>query len=737
MRGNVKATIAIILLLGVIATAIIAVISDGFTLPVEEWGAKFDIKDNMDEGQVDDDKTPGTDNEDQDTPDDVDPETPGTGGSTPSVSGGGVTDENGNYLDQDGVSPMPQAMAFSVDETDGNGSVTIIASIEPSDATNNDIAWDVQFVDPDSEWATGKTVTDYVTILPDSAGYSGVCTVTCHQAFGEQIIVTAQSVANPDVKQSCTVDYKQRLLDIYMEINGEKFEAEKDFPLYDHTGIDYLISANTNVSVELNENYPGEEFVFDFIYETNEIYTRALDIAIEYENDRSVLLGLGGAVFDLLSEKNLGRPINFDMTMFWDQDLVRVYDKNILQGSGSRDRCATTSEIKSHVERIGHDGLYEYFSSLRYGVPSFTLQYEDIVIECELTLHMNMYVSANLKYLEGGDAVAVIGVEDQSYGRDTTIATIPETVNGKPVTVVREINFFAGKNVDGILNIPASVIAMNENAFYAHDEHVLKSLTINYGGTTAQWQENLPSGFYIGTNIKLDVDGFWEVIERPITVNCNDGTIKLKNLGSTSVEKAYTLESKVFSFSYYDYNNEANKPEGFYITGLTDYGKTLSSIEVAYSSDGIPITGIDTLALEGGAAIEIKLINPELHIGNGVISQDSIVESLTISNPDYDLRDYYNDSLLGKISENLKEVILTESITYIDSSMLSVFKAHVESIFILGNISEIDSIAFDDIDDNLKNIYYSGTEEEWTALRVDVPSGCTVHYNYDPNEEAA
>ena len=60
MRGNVKATIAIILLLGVIATAIIAVISDGFTLPVEEWGAKFDIKDNVDDGQVDDDKTPGT-----------------------------------------------------------------------------------------------------------------------------------------------------------------------------------------------------------------------------------------------------------------------------------------------------------------------------------------------------------------------------------------------------------------------------------------------------------------------------------------------------------------------------------------------------------------------------------------------------------------------------------------------------------------------------------------------------
>ena len=41
MKGSIKTTIAIILVLGIIATAIIAVISDGFTLPVEQWGDRL------------------------------------------------------------------------------------------------------------------------------------------------------------------------------------------------------------------------------------------------------------------------------------------------------------------------------------------------------------------------------------------------------------------------------------------------------------------------------------------------------------------------------------------------------------------------------------------------------------------------------------------------------------------------------------------------------------------------
>ncbi len=86
---------------------------------------------------------------------------------------------------------------------------TLTATITPSNATIQDVDWSVSFVNNSSAWATGKTVTDYVTVTPTEDG-ALTANVECLQAFGEQIKVTVTSREISSVKADCTVDYRQK-----------------------------------------------------------------------------------------------------------------------------------------------------------------------------------------------------------------------------------------------------------------------------------------------------------------------------------------------------------------------------------------------------------------------------------------------------------------------------------------------------------------------------------------------
>ena len=112
------------------------------------------------------------------------------------------------------------------------------ATVSPSDATDTALDWSVAFVEPDSEWATGKTVTDYVTVTPTADGAS-TAAVECKQAFGEQIVVTCKSRSNAAVSASCSVDYTQKLLGSKLWIGGPQggpntvfTESNEVFTLY-------------------------------------------------------------------------------------------------------------------------------------------------------------------------------------------------------------------------------------------------------------------------------------------------------------------------------------------------------------------------------------------------------------------------------------------------------------------------------------------------------------------------
>lgn len=83
---------------------------------------------------------------------------------------------------------------------------TLTATVTPANAMNKEVDWSVSFVDPTSAWASGKSVTEYVTVTPSADG-ALTATVENLDAFGAQIKITVASRFNADVKAETTVDY--------------------------------------------------------------------------------------------------------------------------------------------------------------------------------------------------------------------------------------------------------------------------------------------------------------------------------------------------------------------------------------------------------------------------------------------------------------------------------------------------------------------------------------------------
>lgn len=120
---------------------------------------------------------------------------------------------------------------------------TLTATVN-DDATVKAVDWTVEFEDPASEWATGKTVTDYVSFTSKE---DLTATVACSQAFGEPILVSAVSRDDPTVKATCRCDYQKQIVGTY-------FNAESDVP--EHS----ISQESAPIGSNLGKIYFGETY---------------------------------------------------------------------------------------------------------------------------------------------------------------------------------------------------------------------------------------------------------------------------------------------------------------------------------------------------------------------------------------------------------------------------------------------------------------------------------------------
>lgn len=85
----------------------------------------------------------------------------------------------------------------------------LTATVTPANAYVQGIDWTIEFVNASSEWASGKSISEYMT-LSVNEGLPSTAVLSCLLAFGEQIKVTATSQDNENIYAECIMDYAKR-----------------------------------------------------------------------------------------------------------------------------------------------------------------------------------------------------------------------------------------------------------------------------------------------------------------------------------------------------------------------------------------------------------------------------------------------------------------------------------------------------------------------------------------------
>lgn len=154
------------------------------------------------------------------------------------------SEDNGIQL-LSAVLPRAAYAANGVAET-ADSAYSLTAEIKPDYATDKTVDWSVDWSDSESEWASGKTVTDYVTVKPTTDG-ALTAVATCLQDFGEPIILTVSSRSKPEVSGICIMGYYQRVKSVNYKFSFDSGEYTPTISngvyMVDYTGAekDYAI----------------------------------------------------------------------------------------------------------------------------------------------------------------------------------------------------------------------------------------------------------------------------------------------------------------------------------------------------------------------------------------------------------------------------------------------------------------------------------------------------------------
>ena len=156
-----------------------------------------------------------------------------------------ITEGESNGIKLMSAKISPENYAANGVSAQAETAYTLTATVLPEKASNKAVDWAVSFVNPSSAWATGKTVTDYVTVTPTADG-ALTANVECLQAFGEQIKVTVTSRNNADATATCLVDYAERVSGYTLTLSNGGVTISSSDP-------EYTVTGNSSVSISKGE----------------------------------------------------------------------------------------------------------------------------------------------------------------------------------------------------------------------------------------------------------------------------------------------------------------------------------------------------------------------------------------------------------------------------------------------------------------------------------------------------
>lgn len=306
----------------------------------------------------------------------------------PPVEGSGVTDIDGNELDGATVHALPERMVFyspSALSSTAQDGISLIAIITPDDADNQLVDWAVVWVETQS-----GTVTDYVTVTPDSDG-SLTAKVKCLQPFDKKIKVVVTSRDNPEAKIECVLDYAQRLTDISLNL-----ETKTGGTVKATTGADGSISmtwvydVNTYSYVVPKEKSPKyskytvtDMFSFTYKYRGTQDFVTAVSAA-GFETDSNATTA------QVISSSGMPWEWEFPSIVMSDTGYVMYTATNGGANSIARELKKLSGDVVLAYIDVTATGVYSTFtksipikvsqSALKIGVESVSLGQDSVVL---------------------------------------------------------------------------------------------------------------------------------------------------------------------------------------------------------------------------------------------------------------------------------------------------------------------------------------------------------------------
>ena len=119
--------------------------------------------------------------------------------------------------------PVAEYEAYGV-SVQAETAYTVTATVYPADAANQKVDWSVSFANASSTWASGKKVTDYVTVTPSSDG-ALTAVIQNVAAFGEQIVVKTVSRDNAEAYATLNVEYLQRTTGYTLTLDDKTYST--------------------------------------------------------------------------------------------------------------------------------------------------------------------------------------------------------------------------------------------------------------------------------------------------------------------------------------------------------------------------------------------------------------------------------------------------------------------------------------------------------------------------------
>lgn len=257
-------------------------------------------------------------------------------------------------------------------------SYTVTATIEPAGALQK-ADWSLSWANGSSSWASGKTVTDYVTVSTSEDG-GLTATVTLVKPFSEQIILTAAARGNSSKTATCTVDYQQRLV-----VNSLKF------------GNVALSTETCNFKVDLFESYYAD---LDFSYSEGSLaylgkgdngYDEFITGGIAFTDEFiSAYNSLNGSATDLtrrMNRGNLSSSVQSAKEYEFDTGAAGqgVFD-DLLGSVGLTD--TTIGYLRAAVNQVGEENVF------KFGIFKSTSAIGDAYVECDTWYKIGLNVDS-------------------------------------------------------------------------------------------------------------------------------------------------------------------------------------------------------------------------------------------------------------------------------------------------------------------------------------------------------